>query len=234
MKGKMYLWRGGCINEAEDVFMKGKMYLWRGRCIYEGKLYLWKVRCIYEAKMCLWRGRCIYEGKMYLWRARCILIADINKFREFLKEKSERNVWESVLAKNPGFFEPFATARFYNSKGKRRCADSTFVTDAVRAQISIKKSRIFMRNGKGKPPVMKGKMYLWSEDAFMKGKMYLWSGRCIYEREDVFMKGKMYLWSEDVFMKGKMYLWRGRCIYEGKMYLWREKKKSWNFWRNWK
>ena len=71
----------------------------------------------------------------------------------FLKEKSERNVWESVLAKNPGFFEPFATARFYNSKGKRRCADCRFVTDAVRAQISIKKSRIFMRNGKGKPPM---------------------------------------------------------------------------------
>ena len=62
-------------------------------------------------------------------------------------------MWESVLAKNPGFFEPFATARFYNSKGKRRCADCRFVTDAVRAQISIKKSRIFMRNGKGKPPM---------------------------------------------------------------------------------
>ena len=164
--------------------MKGKMYFWRGRCIYEGEDVFMK------AKMCLWRGRCIYEGKMYLWRGRCILIADINKFREFLKEKSERNVWESVLAKNPGFFEPFATARFYNSKGKQRCADCRFVTDAVRAQISIKKSRIFMRNGKGKPPII-------------KGKMYLWRGRSVYEGEDVFMKGKMYLWREDVFMKGE-------------------------------
>ena len=27
MKGKMYLWRGRCIYEGEDVFMKGKMYL---------------------------------------------------------------------------------------------------------------------------------------------------------------------------------------------------------------
>ena len=62
-------------------------------------------------------------------------------------------MWESVLAKNPGFFEPFATARFYNSKGIRRCANCKFVTDAVRAQISIKKSRIFMRNGKEKPPM---------------------------------------------------------------------------------
>ena len=228
MKGKMYLWRGRCIYEGEDVFMKGKMYLWRGRCIYEGEDVLMK------GKMYSWRRRCVYEGedvfmkrKMYLWRGRCILIADINKFRKFLKEKSERNVWESVLAKNPRFFEPFATARFYNSKGKRRCADCRFVTDAVRAQISIKKSRIFMRNGKGKPPVMKGKMYLWSEDVFMKGKMYLWSGRCIYE-------GKMYLWrgrcideGEDVFMKGKMYLWREDVFMKGE-------KKSWNFWRNWK
>ena len=159
-------------------------------------------------------------------------------------------MWESVLAKNPGFFEPFATARFYNSKGKRRCAGCRFVTDAVRAQMSIKKSRIFMRNGKGKPPMEIPHTFFEGEDVLMKGKMYLWRRRCIYEREDVFMKrrcvyegedvfmkrkmylwrkdvfmkGKMYLWSEDVFMKGKMYLWRGRCIYEGKMYLWREKK----------
>ena len=27
MKGKMYLCRGRCIYEGEDVFMKGKMYL---------------------------------------------------------------------------------------------------------------------------------------------------------------------------------------------------------------
>ena len=27
MKGKMYLWRGRCVYEGEDVFMKGKMCL---------------------------------------------------------------------------------------------------------------------------------------------------------------------------------------------------------------
>ena len=183
MKGKMYLWRGRCIYEGEDVFIKGKMYLWRGRCIHEGedvfmkgKMYLWSEDVFMKGKMYLWRGRCIYEGKMYLWREKKnpgifeeienkMLFKNqgnpwnfssqtyIYKFREFLKEKSERNVWVSVLAKNPGFFEPFATARFYNSKGKRRCADYRFVTDTIRAQISIKKSRIFMRNGKGKPPM---------------------------------------------------------------------------------
>ena len=69
------------------------------------------------------------------------------QIREFLKEKSQRNVWESVLAKIPGIFGLFATARFYNSKGNRRCAGCRFVRDAVGAQISIKKSRNFMRNG---------------------------------------------------------------------------------------
>ena len=112
------------------------------------------------------KGRCIYEGRKKSWnvwrnwkadafqKARKSLeffIADINKFRDFLKEKSERNVWESVLAKIPGFFE--SIARFYNSKEKRRCAGCRFVTDAVGAQISIKKSRNFMRNGWGKPPM---------------------------------------------------------------------------------
>ena len=38
------------------------------------------------------KGKCIYEGKDLFMKGRCILIADINKFREFLKEKSERNV----------------------------------------------------------------------------------------------------------------------------------------------
>ena len=182
------------------------------------------------------------------------LIAKVNKFREFLKEKSQRNVWESVLAKIPGIFGLFATARFYNSKGNRRCAGCRFVRDAVGAQISIKKSRNFMRNGWGKPPMEIPHTFFEGEDVFMKGKMHLWRGRCIYEGEDVFIKGKMYLWrgrciykGEDVFMKGKMYSWRGRCVYEGedvfmkgKMYLWRKDKfikgatNSWNFWRNWK
>ena len=93
----------------------------------------------------------------------------------------------------------------------------------------------------GEDVFMKGKMYLWrgrciyeGEDVFMKGKMYWWRGRCVYEGEDVSMKAKMYLWrgrciyeGEDVSMKAKMYLWRGRCIYE----VWREEKKTWNFWR---
>ena len=156
-------------------------------------------------------------------------------------------MWESVLAKIPGIFGLFATARFYNSKGNRRCAGCRFVRDAVGAQISIKKSRNFMRNGWGKPPMEIPHTFFEGEDVFMKGKMYLWRGRCIYKGEDVFMKGKMYLWrgrcvyeGEDVFMKR-------RCVYEGedvfmkgKMYLWREdvfmkgEKKSWNFWRNWK
>ena len=163
IKGKMYLWRGRCIHEGEDVFMKGKMYSWRGRCIYEGKMYLWRGRCIYEGKMYLWRedvfmkgekkkpgifegieNKMLFKNQGNSWN---FSIAKVNKFREFLKEKSQRNVWESVLAKIPGIFGPFATARFYNSKGKRRCADCRFVTDAVGAQISIKKSRIFMRNG---------------------------------------------------------------------------------------
>ena len=38
------------------------------------------------------------------------------KIRKLSKEKSQRNVWESVLAKIPGIFGLFATARFYNSK----------------------------------------------------------------------------------------------------------------------
>ena len=137
-------------------------------------------------------------------------------------------MWESVLAKLPGIFGFFATARFYSSKRNRRCAGCRFVTDAVGAQISIKKSRNFMRNGWGKPPMEIPHTFFEGEDVFMKGKMYLWRGRgrCIHEGEDVFMKGKMYLWRGRwrLFMKGKMYLWRGRCIYEGKMYLWREKK----------
>ena len=149
-------------------------------------------------------------------------------------------MWEFVLAKLPGIFGLFATARFYSSKRNRRCAGCRFVTDAVGAQISIKKSRNFMRNGWGKPPMEIPHTFFEGEDVFMKGKMYLWRGR-----GRLFMKGKMYSWrgrwrlfmkgkmkiiheGEDVFMKGKMYLWRGRCIYEGedvfmkgKMCLWR-------------
>ena len=169
MKGKMYLCRGRCTYEGEDVFMKVKMYLWKGRCIYEAKMCLWRGRCIYEEEDVFIKEKNIYEGrkknpgifeeiknKIFFknqsnsW---IFFIAKVNKFREFLKEKSECNVWESVLAKIPGFFEAFATARFYNSKGKRRCADCRFVTDAIGTQISIKKSRNFMRNGWGKPPM---------------------------------------------------------------------------------
>ena len=201
MKGKMYLWRGSCINEGEDVFMKGKMYLWRKDVFMKGKMYLWSEDVFMKGKMYLWREDVFVKKKMYSHR-RHIQIPGI------FERKIKRNVWESVLAKNPGFFEPFATARFYNSKGKRRCADCRFVADAVHAQISIKKSWIFLKNGKGKPPVVKGKVYLWSEDVFMKGKTYLWSGRCIYE-------GKMYLWKGRCIHEAKMCLWRGRCIYEG-------------------
>ena len=160
---------------------------------------------------------------------------------------------ESVLAKIPGFFEPFAIAPFYSSKGNRRCADCTFVRDAVGAQISIKEWLRKASDGNSAHIFWRGRCIYEGEDVFMKGKMCLWRGRCIYERENVFMKGKMYLWrgrciyeQKDVFMKGKMCLWTGRCVYEGedvfikgrsicegedvfmkgKMYLWREKKIS--------
>ena len=174
MKGKMYLWKGRCIYE-------GKMCSWRGRCIYEaedvfmkGKMYLWREDAFMKGKMYLWSGRCIYEGKMYLWREKKNpgILEEIEskmlsktkeipgishlksgQIRGIFERKSERNVWESVLTKIPGMFEPFVTARFYNSKGNRRCAGCRFVRDAVGAQISIKKSRNFMRNGWGKPPM---------------------------------------------------------------------------------
>ena len=107
------------------------------------------------------------------------------------------------------------------------------------------KSRNFMRNGWGKPPMEIPHTLFEGEDVFMKGKMYLWRGRCTYEGEDVFMKAKMYLWKGRCIYEAKMCLWRGRCIYEGeyvfikgKMYSWRGRciyegrKKSWNFWRN--
>ena len=38
-KQKMYLWRGKCIYEDENMYMKGKMYLWRGKCI---DMYRWR------------------------------------------------------------------------------------------------------------------------------------------------------------------------------------------------
>ena len=121
------------------------------------------------------KGRCIYEGRTKILeflkklKIRCFSktkdIPGISHRKSkqipgIFEKKSQRNVWESVLAKISGIFGLFATARFYSSKGKRRCAGCRFVRDAVGAQISIKKSRNFMRNGKGKPPVMKGKMYL--------------------------------------------------------------------------
>ena len=146
--------RGRCIYEGEDVFMKGKMYLWRedvfmkGKMYYEGKMYLRREKKILEFLKKL-KIRCFQKPKKSLE----FLISKVDKFGEFLKEKSERNVWESVLTKIPGISEPFATARFYNSKGNRRCAGCRFVRDAVGAQISIKKSRNFMRNGWGKPPM---------------------------------------------------------------------------------
>ena len=167
MKGKMYLWR-------EDVFMKGKMYLWSGRCIYEREDVFMKGRCVHE-------GEDVFmKRKMYLWRKDVFMKGEKNpgileeieskmlsktkeipgishlksgQIRGIFERKSERNVWESVLTKIPGMFEPFVTARFYNSKGNRRCAGCRFVRDAVGAQISIKKSRNFMRNGWGKPPM---------------------------------------------------------------------------------
>ena len=117
--------------------------------------------------------------------------------------------------KIPGIFGLFATASFYSSKRKRRCAGCRFVTDAVGAQISIKKSRNFMRNGWGKPPMEIPHTFFEGEDVFMKGKMYLWRGRCIYEGEDVFMKGKMCLWRGRCIYEGEDVFMRGRCIYEG-------------------
>ena len=63
------------------------------------------------------------------------LISKVEKIREFSKERSQCNVWESVLAKIPGIFGLFATARFYNSKRHWRCA--------------------------GCSVFMKGKIYLW-------------------------------------------------------------------------
>ena len=134
MKGKMYLWRGRCTYEGEDVFMKGKMYLWRKRCIYEGedvfmkgKMYLWRGRCIYEGedvfmkgKMYLWRGRCIYEGedvfmkgKMCLWRGRCIYEGEdvfmkgkMYLWREYVSMKGKMYLWRGKRGKkNPGIFE---------------------------------------------------------------------------------------------------------------------------------
>ena len=138
MKGKMYLWRGSCINEGE------RMYLWKGRCIYEGedafmkgKMYLWRGRCIYEGEDVFMKGeknpgifeeienKTLFKNKRNPWN---FSSQTVNKFRQFLKEKSQRYVWESVLAKIPGIFEPFATARFNNSKGKRRCAGCRFVS----------------------------------------------------------------------------------------------------------
>ena len=62
-------------------------------------------------------------------------------------------MWESVLAKIPGIFGLFATARFHNSKGNWRCASCRFVRDADGAQISIKKSRNIMRNSSARPPI---------------------------------------------------------------------------------
>ena len=214
MKGKMYLWRGRCIYEGEDVFMKGKMYLWREDVFMKGKMYLWRGRCIYEGKMYLWREKKnsgIFEeieNKMLFKKPKKsldFLIADINNFREFLKEKSQRNVWESVLQLR------VSTAQ----KGN----EDVLAADSLQMQqISIKH-----------PWGMVEESLRWGfRTLFLKGKMYLWRGRCIYEGEDVFMKGKMYLWrgrciyeAEDIFMKGKMYLWKGRCIYEAKMCLWR-------------
>ena len=88
MKGKMYLWRGRCIYEGEDVFMKGKMYVWREDVFMKGEQKSWnfkgedvfiKERCIYEredvimkGKMYLWRGRCNYEGEDVFMKGRCI------------------------------------------------------------------------------------------------------------------------------------------------------------------
>ena len=144
-------------------------------------------------------------------------------------------------------FGLFSTARFYSSKRNRRCAGCRFVTDAVGAQISIKKSRNFMTNGWGKPPMEIPHTFFEGEDVFMKGKMYLWRGR-----GRLFMKGKMYSWRGRwrLFMKGKMkiihegededYSWKGRCIYEGEdvfmkgRCIYEGRIKSWNFWRNWK
>ena len=148
----------------------------------------------------------------------------------------------SVLCKGkiPYFMNLLELRVFYNSKGKMCLwsADCRFVDRGSTCpdfhegdpRWIYEKEDVF----KGKPPVMKGKMYLWSEDVFMKGKMYLW-------REDVFMKERCIYEGEDVFMKGKMCLWRGRCIYEGEDVFMkgrciyeRRRKKSWNFWRNWK
>ena len=127
--------KGRCIYEGEDVFMKG-------RCIYEGEDVFMKgekkLEFLKELKI-----RCFSKTK----EIPGISHRKSKQIPGILKEKSQRNVWESVLAKIPGIFGLFATARFYNSKGNRRCAGCRFVRNAVGAQISIKKSRNFMRNG---------------------------------------------------------------------------------------
>ena len=138
-------------------------------------------------------------------------------------------MWESVLAKIPRIFRLFATARFYSSKGNRRCAGCRFVSRCSRCPDFHRKIPEFYEewlrkasDGDSAHTFWRGRCIYEGEDVFMKGKMYLWRRRYIYEGEDVFMKGKMYLWrgrciyeGEDVFIKGKMYLWRGRWIYEG-------------------
>ena len=65
---------GRCVYEGEDVFMKGKMYLRREKKILEFLKKL-KIRCFQKPKKSLE-----------------FLISKVDKFGEFLKEKSERNV----------------------------------------------------------------------------------------------------------------------------------------------
>ena len=140
----------------------------------KGKMYLWSEDVFMKGKMFLWREDVCIKRKMYSHRRH-------KQIPGIFERKIKRNAWKSVLAKNPGFFEPFATARVYNSKGKRRCADW---------KMYLWSEDVFM----------KGRCIYEREDVFMKR-------RCVYEGEDVFMKGKMYLWREDVFMKGEKKSW---------------------------
>ena len=109
----------------------------KGRCIYEGRKKSPGIFEIIENKM-------LFKNQGYPWNVSWQKKTNSGNFRK----KSHNVTCESpFLQKFPDFLNLFATARFYNSKGKRRCAGCRFVTDAVGAQISIKKSRNFMRNG---------------------------------------------------------------------------------------
>ena len=108
-------------------------------------------------------------------------------------------MWESVLAKLPGIFGLFATARFYSSKKESKMCWLQIRYRCSRCPDFHQKIPEFYEE--------------WLREASDGDSAHIfWRGRCIYEGEDVFMKGKRKIIheGEDVFMKGKM-----KIIHEG-------------------